>query len=54
MKLLKYRITYENEPSWMDYIVHAVNAFDARVMGEVWQKRWGKKSIQEISCEGPI
>ena len=54
MKLYKYRIRWMNEPLHTDYIVHAKDAIDARVMAEVWQKRWQLEGIQEITCEGEV
>jgi len=54
MKLYKYRIYYMNEPIFTTYLVHAKDAIDARVMGEVWGKRWDNKVIERIDCEGEV
>lgn len=46
-----FRIIYANEPLYMSYVVQAENCEDARVMGEVWGKRWNKDVIEQIIQE---
>jgi hypothetical protein len=54
MKKYVYRIRWANKPPWMDYLVHAKDAQDARVMAEVWGNRWGNGSIQSMEFEGEV
>ena len=46
----RYRIHYARNPPWADYLVDAKDAIDARIMGEVWGKRW-KMEIESIVDE---
>ena len=49
-----YRIRWANKPPWLDYIVHAKDAKDAKVMGEVWGIRWNNGPIESIAFEGEL
>ena len=50
----EYIIHYANQPRWTDYMVDAKDAFDARVFGEVWGKRWKMEmeSMKELPHKG--
>jgi hypothetical protein len=51
-KVSEYVIHFTNSPQWHDYVVDAKDAADARVMGEVWAKRWGLE-IESIQYRIP-
>jgi hypothetical protein len=51
-KLRNYRIHYAQSALWMDYLVFAKDANDARIMGEVWGHRWRAGKIESIKDEG--
>ncbi len=46
-----YRIHYAKTAPWFDYLVNAKDAIDARIMGEVWGKRWKTGDIESITDE---
>ena len=47
----EYIIHYAGKPQWLDYIVEAKDANDARTMGEVWGKRWDNGQIESIKMK---
>lgn len=45
----EYKIRFSNTPLYLDYIVDAKDAQDARVMGEIWRELWNNPHIESIT-----